>query len=275
MMVRPRDGAGIDPALARLWVGRFERQQRRYGPPIAELAPLVADLLGPTVAAGDGWLLDVGCGTGSVGRRLARSFSGVRVTGVDHDPLLLALARAVGGLEPVDADLGRVGWAAAAGIPPGALDGAVAWSVVHMLAPDALVRLYQALARLIRPGGCLVIAERIPEPDSSIGARLACIRDAWLASAIRPTDDTWASWWADAAREPRFAGLMEVRDRRFPDPSADPPPVSVEGHLDHLRAGGFPVAGVVWSRGDDRLLVGWRPETPPWNRSCHGSPEPT
>lgn len=106
-------------------------------------------------------VLDVGCGTGELCADLARR--GHRVTGVDHDPAVLAAARraaAPGGPHGVpewlrdDGEvLGRIG--------DGAFGAVTLVFVLHHLAePAAGLR---AAWRVLRPGGRLLVAEMLPK----------------------------------------------------------------------------------------------------------------
>ncbi len=107
-------------------------------------AALVASLLAP----GDR-VLDAGCGTGRVAARLADL--GFRVTGVDVDEAMVAVAREVRpDLRWVVADLGDVDLGER-------VDAVVlAGNVVPFIEPPALPEVAEHLARHLVPGGLLV-----------------------------------------------------------------------------------------------------------------------
>lgn len=99
-------------------------------------------------------LVDVGCGPGWETERLAAARSPERVIGVDHNPAMIAAARArvpVGGPEWLCADL------CAIELPPGTVDLIRAERVL-MYVPD-LPRAVDRLVDLLRPGGRLVSFE--------------------------------------------------------------------------------------------------------------------
>jgi len=245
----------LDPSLARIWIGRFERQQRRYGPPQDELLPVALALLGNVLPADCGWVLDLGCGPGSLARRVARAMPGTRVTGVDRDRFLLTLGRALGGADFVEADLGGPGWAGAAGVESGHVDAVVAWSVVHVLDEQRLRDLYRELADIIRPGGILLVADRLPDDADPLAPARAAVRSAWVADNVRPADETWEEWWAAVSREPR---LRRLAGKRTAEGVADPPQLAMGTHARLMIAAGFACAGQVWVRGDDMLMVARR-----------------
>lgn len=100
-------------------------------------------------------LLDVGCGTGDDARALAgRVAPGGRVIGVDASAAMVEEARRRGegpGVEFLVADAARLG------LPDDAVDGARAERTLqHMERPEGAVA---EMARVVRPGGRVVIAE--------------------------------------------------------------------------------------------------------------------
>ncbi len=132
---------------------------------------------------GDGWILDLGCGTGRVGLHLAQRSH--RVTGLDADAALLAAfdERATG--LGVDVELGDAR----------GFDLAGEFGLV--LAPMQLVQLFagpservdclRCIAAHLQPGGraALAIVERPPEPEAS-APPLPDVRevDGWVYSSL-------------------------------------------------------------------------------------------
>lgn len=101
--------------------------------------------------AGRGRVCDVGCGPGHVGRYLSER--GVDVFGLDLSPGMVALAR---DLNP--AMRFEQGDMLALHLPDGALAGIVAfYSLIH-LERAAVTRALAELARVLAPGGALLIA---------------------------------------------------------------------------------------------------------------------
>ncbi|MEU1053859.1 methyltransferase domain-containing protein [Streptomyces sp. NPDC005876] len=131
----------------------YDQEAERYdalrgGEPRAEAAAAaVLGLLPAHVRA----LLDVGCGTGIVTRRLAAARSGLRVTGVDLAPAMLR--RAAGKLpgRVVRADSRRLPFA------DGVFDAVSSVWLLHLVgSPDAARTVVGECARMLRPGGVYV-----------------------------------------------------------------------------------------------------------------------
>ncbi|MGH3669748.1 MAG: class I SAM-dependent methyltransferase [Pseudonocardiaceae bacterium] len=115
---------------------------------LREVATLVATSAGQT-------LVDLGCGRGGPGLWLAAR-TGARLIGVDISAVAIADARRRRALfNDVTAAEFRVGDAAATGLPAGCADAVVTIDVLQLL--DEPVALLREVARLLRPGGRLVV----------------------------------------------------------------------------------------------------------------------
>lgn len=115
-------------------------------------------------------LLDMGCGTGTPARALARA--GFRVTGVDADVDAVETARAWIDEEEVGEDAARPAFLAARaeGLPFGdaVFDAVVCLDVFHWAAHEAAFRAaWDEAWRTLRPGGALAVRclmrEELPE----------------------------------------------------------------------------------------------------------------
>lgn len=99
-------------------------------------------------------LLDVGCGDGALAAAAARA--GARVTGLDRSADVLAVARARAAAGGLAVEL-QVGDARSLPFPAGRFDVVVAVTVLCFV--DDPARAIGEMARVLRPGGVLVVGE--------------------------------------------------------------------------------------------------------------------
>ena len=119
-------------------------------------ARLAAELAAPSA---DDTLVDLGCGPGAAAREARRR--GAVVVGVDPDPIMLALARLLGG--------GGIRWleAGAESLPLPDESATVLWTISSLHDwPDAGPGLREAL-RVLAPGGRLLVLERLVPSGAS------------------------------------------------------------------------------------------------------------
>jgi SAM-dependent methyltransferase len=154
--------------------------------------------------AGECWL-DAACGPGIVCRRLA-AHAGT-VLGVDLTAAMLEVARretSAAGLENVSFALGD---ATALELPDAQLDGALArFTLHHVPLPGRVVG---ELARVVRPGGRIVLADHLADEEREAFA--------WSKEIERLRDPShWASLPLARLRElGERAGLALERERVF------------------------------------------------------------
>lgn len=152
---------------------------------------------------GERWL-EAACGPGLIARKLAPHVG--HVLGVDATPAMVEVARreAAGIANATFA----VGDATALDLDTASLDGAVARFVIHHL--PVPIRLVAELARVVRPGGHVVLADHVADEDADAAA--------WALEVERLRDPShWASLPVARLRElGERAGLTLEEERLFP-----------------------------------------------------------
>jgi SAM-dependent methyltransferase len=143
--------------------------------------------------------LEVACGPAMVGRELAQKVGSVR--GVDLTPAMIEKAREEAGRE----DLGNIefglGDATALELEDASFDGAITrWSLHHIPAPQRVVA---EMARVVRPGGLVVIADHARDADPAVAA--------WVEEIERLRDPShWACLTPDRLRQIGAAAGLEL-----------------------------------------------------------------
>jgi SAM-dependent methyltransferase len=115
--------------------------------------------------AGERWL-EAACGPGVVARRLAPLVG--EVHGVDLTPAMVELARRealAGGLRNATFEVGD---ATDLDLPAATFDGALARFAIHHVPVPA--RLVEELARVVRPGGVVVLADHVLDVEPAAAA---------------------------------------------------------------------------------------------------------
>lgn len=234
-------------------VTRWDAQQAAYIAGREQRFAAMLDVIELTVG-GDGTIVDLGCGPGSLTRRLLDRFPAARVIAIDHDPVLLALARAT--LDPsrvtvVDADLREESWTST-------VDGATAMvstTALHWLPADALLRLYGQVHATLTTGGVFLDGDHFPfdDRDPVLRAVAAAHDERTQRTAFVDGAEPWDAWWTAAKEHPLLAPHVAERDRRYP-PGGTTPPSTVGFRLAALRQAGFGSVGTVWQLLDDYVV---------------------
>ncbi len=130
-------------------------------------------------------VLDAGCGTGRVGRELARH--GIEVVGADLDSEMLATARRKGpGIRWVHGDLATIDLGRAFDVV------LMAGNVINFAAPGARPAVVENMARHVLPGGLLINGHSL-RPDRCPPADFA----GWAAGAGLDLLERWSTWQRD------------------------------------------------------------------------------
>jgi SAM-dependent methyltransferase len=258
----------IKPGTANLdfasWLRRWDAQQSTYIADREGRFEVLFDAMEAALGGQPATVVDLGCGPGSLGVRLLDRFGSASVVGVDVDPVLLALARGAYGdrdrLAFVRADLRDPGWLQRLGVDQ--VDAATSSTALHWLGADAIRRLYDDLARLIRPGGVFLDADQVRygPSDSGLAAVARRMTDLELDRrvAASPAGETWDEWWRAVRAEPALADALTERDGLDHARHHGRHDLSDDDHRRLLREAGFAATDVVWRRGADRVLAALR-----------------
>ena len=130
-------------------------------------------------------VLDAGCGTGRVGRELARR--GVEVTGVDLDPEMLATAR--NRAPAIDWRLADLATVALGRTFEAVL---MAGNVMIFLAPGSESAVVANMARHLQPGGVLIAGFQLSPGRLTLDAY-----DAFAAAVGLTRVERWSTWHCD------------------------------------------------------------------------------
>jgi SAM-dependent methyltransferase len=194
------------------------------------------DVLDELLPEGAPVVVDVGCGEGSLVRRLARR--GARAIGIEVAPEPLARARAHA---PVGGERYEQAGAQALPLPDASADVVLFMNSLHHVPGDQLDRALAEAARVLRPGGMLYVQEPLAEGpyfellrpvDDETAVRAAARAAVGRADAHRFTHEREVRFdapvvhadfagfrdrvvLADAARAAAFARLQDELRGRF------------------------------------------------------------
>lgn len=127
---------------------------------------ILGAVLGAVPADPEARWLEVACGAAMVGRALAPRVGSVH--GVDLTPAMIERARKEAAAEGLGNAEFSLGDATRLEFEDGSFDGAVTrFSFHHIPAPQ---RALEEMARVVRPGGHVVVADHARDPDSEVAA---------------------------------------------------------------------------------------------------------
>jgi SAM-dependent methyltransferase len=168
-------------------VAEFTHQAETFNTAaVANAAATLDDLVALAEPRAHERWLEVACGPGIVSRKLAPSAG--EVHGVDVTPAMIDLARREAMRAGLTNATFSVGDATALDLPDASVDGAVArFSIHHVAVPG---RLIEELARVVRPGGRIVLADHLADDDPDAAAwaqEIERLRDPshWVCLTLR------------------------------------------------------------------------------------------
>lgn len=237
---------------------RWDEQQCGYLPRREERFAVMLELLHHCLPE-DLVALDLGCGPGSLSKRLLERFPRARCIAIDYDPVLLAIGRAhlgdvSGRLRFIEADLRVVELTSE--LAGERIDAVLSTTALHWLPAPRLKELYRQLGRLLRPHGLFLNGDNIPfgaDFPTLTRVSAACrAEDERRAFRLAGVED-WERFWAGMAEEPQLVALMAERERRLSAWPRDHDEPTLAVHEQALREAGFGEVGVAWQYLDDRV----------------------
>jgi SAM-dependent methyltransferase len=255
----------MDRNTAQQWIQRWDLQQEVSLPDREDRFTALIDAVEAGTGREDPLVLDIGCGPGSLTSRLRDRLPKATVIGIDADPVTLALAAAAHpDLRFEDLDLRDPGWSGRLHLDRPA-DAAVSTTALHWLPEPELRALYAELAGILKPGGLLLNGDHF-QRDQKEEPTLAA-----LDRALREREDlrrfpgghaeSWQGWWEAVAADLALSEHAAERDRRRVEAGHHGSESGLLAtHLDALRAAGFAETGILWQRGDNRLLCAVLPQ---------------
>jgi SAM-dependent methyltransferase len=259
----------LEPAAARDWIARWDRQQEVYLADREDRFTALIDAVEAGAGRPDPLVLDLGCGPGSLAVRLLARLPRATVVAVDADPVTLSLGRAaygdLPGLRFHDVDLRSSGWETGLGLAPGRqFDAVVSTTALHWLSAAELGDLYRVLASLLRPGGLLLDGDhlRLDETENPVLAGLERTLEEHEDRRRFPDGhagdaEDWGQWWQAVAADPALADTAAERERRSVHHHG-PESTFLAAHVGALRAAAFAEVGTIWQRGSNRILAAVR-----------------
>jgi SAM-dependent methyltransferase len=148
-------------------VGEFTHQAETFAASaVAQSQPALTELMRLAAPrAGQRWL-ETACGPGIISRRMAPEVS--EVQGVDLTPAMIDLARREARAAGIDNAIFTVADATALPFADGAFEGAITrFSLHHIPAPG---RVLAEMARVVRGGGAVVVADHLADEDPEAAA---------------------------------------------------------------------------------------------------------
>jgi trans-aconitate methyltransferase len=257
------------------WLARWDAQQEGYISEREERFATMFDVL-DVLLPPDFVAVDLGCGPGSLSRRLLDRFPRANVIALDMDPVLMTVGQNVHGtmkgrLRWVDADLADPAWSTRLGVDR--VDAVLSTTALHWLTGDVLVRLYRALGTLVQEGGVFVDGDTIRfPPQLPTVRRLAAALEERLRQQSHDQQgvEDWEGWWRALEAEPALAEQFAERRRRFASrplqpgkrfsgyPSEGTTSPVIDLHEAGLRNAGFREVATIWQRVESRVLLAVR-----------------
>jgi ubiquinone/menaquinone biosynthesis C-methylase UbiE len=168
----PTESRGYLPAL------RFSALTRLYDPVVAATSregrfkELLVEQAAPTAGQR---ILDLGCGTGTLAIQVKKREPGAKLAGLDADPEMLSQARSKAERAGVELELTE-GYSTELPYEDASFDRVLSTLFFHHLDPDPKRQTAREIARVLKKGGELHVADWGPPSDPVMAAAFLGIR---------------------------------------------------------------------------------------------------
>ncbi len=229
------------------WYERWQAQQDCYVP--QRLYRFNLMLQWPDLPREDEvYILNLGCGPGSLAFRALACYPAARVLAVDIDPVMLTMGRQVAQdqadrIQFLQADIRDADWWTAY---DGAFDLIVSATALHWLSADNLAKVYHRAYRALKPAGWLMNSDHMASDSPETQARYQMMLRVKQQVAFRVWGaDEWDTFWDGLGRELGRPDLQELRDEAEYWEGSDEGQLK-QFHIDVLRECGFEQVEVHW-----------------------------
>ena len=178
------------------WCARWDKMQEKYLVKRNERFNVISQLINSTQDKVE-YILDIGCGTGSLMLNMLESFPKTKVIGIDFDPTILILAK--GRLDKykerskiVFADIRDNSWVELIENP---LNAIVSATALHWLNPKQLKLFYKQIIGLLRSNGIFLNADHVSSAYPLIQKTWEENRDKMRKEEYDNFADDWNSFW--------------------------------------------------------------------------------
>ncbi|MFH1614736.1 MAG: class I SAM-dependent methyltransferase [Planctomycetota bacterium] len=239
-----------------MWINRWDRMQERYIARRSERFEIMIHLVHETQKS-IRYILDLGCGTGSLMLEMFKTFPQAEVFGVDFDPTLLPLARKRlrrfrNRTHIIFDDLRKSTWLKTI---PKPIDAVVSATALHWMKPDELTKLYGQIAKILGPGGIFLNADHVGSDNDKI-------QKGWQKhqkqTSCQCDGETWENFWADymAALGLKTNQICQRVLGGWEGGIEDGMPMA--WHFDKLKNAGFEFVDCFWRWDCDAIYGGIR-----------------
>lgn len=231
----------------RRWFKRWEAMQNCYIPERLYRFGLMLEF--PAISKNAKlYIMDLGCGPGSLAFCALKHFPHARALAIDADPLLLAMGRkAAGRLAPrvrfLQADLCRPDWCESYGKK---FDLVLSATALHWLSAKNLADTYKRVFQALKPGGWFMNSDHIADDDPKIQARFRkTLKSRQKHNFAQTRADDWDGFWNSLEKAMGKSVFQKIHEQKAPWQGTDDGQPR-KFHFTALKRCGFSKVDLIW-----------------------------